>query len=192
MAAPELRAVPKGLIADEVWALVKNDYAAAILERSLKAYRSLGGFAVPIVQDPQDLDTPSGRVMLVNTATKIILPMDRSGQADLQRYVRLNERELEIVRNLRLFKRRYSEFFVSIDGMRSAKGILIPDPLRYAIATTDPVDEHRIEQYFVQSKDMLSAIHQFAQDSPYGLPPSRVPDPTNSEMQNFARLQARS
>jgi conjugal transfer ATP-binding protein TraC len=107
--------------------------------------------------------------MLVNTATKIILPMDSSGQADLQRYVRLNDRELEIVRNLRLVKRRYSEFFVSIDGLRSAKGLLIPDPLRYAIATTDPVDEHRIEEIFSQCKDMLTAVREFAQASPYGL-----------------------
>jgi conjugal transfer ATP-binding protein TraC len=170
MTDPQLRAVPKGLIADEVWALVRNAHAAAILERSLKAYRSLGGFAVPIVQDPQDLDTPSGRVMLVNTATKIILPMDRSGQDDLQRYVRLNEREMDIVRNLRLVKRRYSEFFVSIDGMRSAKGLLIPDPLRYAIATTDPVDEFQIEKIFEQSKDMLRAVEQFAEQCPYGMP----------------------
>lgn len=170
MTDPELRAVPKGLIADEVWALVKNAHAAAILERSLKAYRSLGGFAIPIVQDPQDLDTPSGRVMLVNTATKIILPMDRSGQTELQRFVRLNEREAEIVANLRLYKRCYSEFFISIDGMLSAKGLLIPDPLRYAIATTDPVDEHRIEQHFRQSGNMLDAVQSFAKASPYGRP----------------------
>jgi len=169
---PTLRAVPKGLIADEVWALVRNAQAAGILERSLKAYRSLGGFALPIVQDPQDLDTPSGRVMLVNTATKIILPMDRAGQADVQRYVRLNERELDIVRNLRLAKRRYSEFFVSIDGMRSAKGLLIPDPLRYAVATTDPVDEYRIEQHYQACGSMLEALRRFAREAPYGLPPA--------------------
>jgi conjugal transfer ATP-binding protein TraC len=168
MADPELRGVPKGLIADEVWALVRNSQAAAILERSLKAYRSLGGFAMPIVQDPQDLDTPSGRVMLVNTATKIVLPMDQAGQADLQRYVRLNERELDIVRNLRLVKRRYSEFFVSIDGMKSAKGLLIPDPLRYAIATTDPSDEEQIERLFRQSGDMLDAVTRFAKECPFG------------------------
>jgi conjugal transfer ATP-binding protein TraC len=124
---------------------------------------------MPIVQDPQDLDTPSGRVMLVNTATKVILPLDRAGQADLQRYVRLNERELELVRNLRLVKRRYSEFFISIDGMQSAKGLLIPDPLRYAVATTDPVDEERIERHFLECGDMLAAVQRFARESPYGL-----------------------
>ena len=167
---PGLRAVPKGLIADEVWALVRNSHAAAILERSLKAYRSLGGFAVPIVQDPKDLDTPGGRVMLVNTATKIVLPMDASAHEDLRNYVRLNEREMEIVRNLRLAKRRFSEFFISTDGMRSAKGLLIPDALRYAVATTDPVDEHRIEDYFRECGDMLAAVAQFARRMPYGLP----------------------
>jgi len=175
MSDPALRAVPKGLVADEVWALVRNDHAAAILERSLKAYRSLGGFAIPIVQDPQDLDSPSGRVMLVNTATKIILPMDRSGQSDLQKYVRLNDRELDIVRNLKLVKRRYSEFFVSIDGMRSAKGLLIPDPLRYAISTTDPVDEHQIETYFQESGSMVEAVQRFARNSPYGFPRDPTP-----------------
>jgi len=191
MTDPSLRAVPKGLVADEVWALVRNSHAAGILERSLKAYRSLGGFALPIVQDPQDLDTPSGRVMLVNTATKIILPMDRSGQSDLQRYVRLNAREMEIVRDLRLVKRRYSEFFVSIDGQRSAKGLLIPDPLRYAVSTTDPVDEHIIEQRYRQCGDMLEALRQFAAESPYGLqssgrtaPPDLAPRGTSASQAN--------
>jgi conjugal transfer ATP-binding protein TraC len=173
MTDPSLRGVPKGLIADEVWALVRNSHAAAILERSLKAYRSLGGFALPIVQDPKDLDTPSGRVMLVNTATKIVLPLDPAGQADLPNYIRLNEREMELVRNLRLVKRRYSEFFVSIDGMKSAKGLLIPDPLRYAIATTDPGDEERIERHYRACGNMLEAVQRFARESPYGLPGMR-------------------
>jgi conjugal transfer ATP-binding protein TraC len=166
---PSIRAVPKGLIADEVWALVRNSHAAAILERSLKAYRSLGGFAMPIVQDPKDLDSAGGRVMLVNTATKIILPMDASGHEDLRKYVRMNDREMEIVRNLRLAKRRYSEFYISIEGIRSAKGMLIPDPLRYAISTTDPVDEQIIDGYFQESNDMLSAVKKFATLMPYGV-----------------------
>ena len=167
---PSIRAVPKGLIADEVWALVRNGNAAAILERSLKAYRSLGGFAIPIVQDPKDLDSPGGRVMLVNTATKIVLPMDRSGHEDLRKYVRMNDREMDIIRNLRLAKRRYSEFYISIEGIRSAKGVLIPDPLRYAIATTDPIDEQIIDGYFRECGDMLSAVKRFATLMPYGVP----------------------
>jgi len=169
MHEPSLRAIPKGLIADEVWALVQDPFAAAILERSLKAYRSLGGFAVPIVQDPRDLDTPAGRAILVNTASKVILPMDRSGQNEISRFVRLNDRELELVRNLRLVKRRYSEFFVSVEGIHSAKGLVIPDPLRYAISTTDPVDEAELERLFQETGDMLQAVQQFAQTTPYGI-----------------------
>jgi hypothetical protein len=166
---PCLRAVPKGLIADEVWALVQDPFAAAILERSLKAYRSLGGFALPIVQDPRDLDTPAGRVILVNTATKVILPMDRSGQDEISRFVRLNDRELDLVRDLRLVKRRYSEFFVSVEGIHSAKGLVIPDPLRYAISTTDPSDETELDRLYRQTGDMLQTVRQFARDMPYGI-----------------------
>ncbi len=169
IADPRLRSVPKGLVADEVWALARDPHAAAILDRALKAYRSLGAFAMPIVQDLRDLDTPGGRVMLVNTATKIILPLDRAGQDDLPRFVRLNPRELELVRNLRLVKRRYSEFFISIDGTHSAKGLLIPEPLRYAVSTTDPADEDRIERHFQDCGDMLTALERFAQQTPYGL-----------------------
>jgi len=164
-----LKAVPKGLIADEVWALVQDPYAAGILERSLKAYRSLGGFALPIVQDPRDLDTPAGRVILVNTATKVLLPMDRSGQDEISRFVRLNDRELDLVRNLRLVKRRYSEFFVSIEGVHSAKGLVIPDPLRYAISTTDPSDEAELDRLYSKFGDMSQAVQEFARVKPYGL-----------------------
>jgi conjugal transfer ATP-binding protein TraC len=170
MADPLLRGAPKGLVADEAWALVRDPQAAAILERSLKAYRSLGGFALPIVQDPRDLDTPAGRVMLVNTATKVLLPLDAAGQADLGRFLHLNERETDIVRHLRLVKRRYSEFFVCIDGMRSAKGLLVPDPLRYAVSTTDPADEERIERFHRECGDMAGALDRFAREFPYGIP----------------------
>jgi hypothetical protein len=166
---PSLRGVPKGLVADEVWALVQDPFAAAILERSLKAYRSLGGFALPIVQDPRDLDTPAGRVILVNTATKVILPMDRSGQDEISRFVRLNERQLQLVRSLRLVKRRYSEFFVSVEGVHSAKGLVIPDPLRYAISTTDPGDEVELERLYRQTGNMLETVQHFAREMPYGL-----------------------
>ena len=170
-----LRATPKGLVADEVWALAQDPYAAAILDRSLKAYRSLGGFAVPIVQDPRDLDTPGGRVMLVNTATKIVLPLDHSGLADIDRFVRLNDRERDLVRDLRLVKRRYSEFFVSVEGFHSAKGMLIPDPLRYAISTTDPADEAQIERLHARSGHMWTAVQQFARDAPYGIAARTAP-----------------
>jgi hypothetical protein len=169
MYEPRLRGTPKGLIADEVWALAQDPFAAAILDRSLKAYRSLGGFAIPIVQDPKDLDTTGGRVLLVNTATKYVLPLDHAGQADLDRFVRLNERERELVRGLRLVKRRYSEFFVSIEGFHSGKGMLIPDPLRYAISTTDPADEERLERYYRDCGDMFEAVRRFAAEAPFGL-----------------------
>jgi hypothetical protein len=164
--------------------LVQDSFASAILERSLKAYRSLGGFALPIVQDPRDLDTPAGRVILVNTATKVILPMDRSGQDDISRFVHLNERELELVRNLRLVKRRYSEFFVSVEGVHSAKGLVIPDPLRYAISTTDPVDEAELERLFQETGDMLKTVQRFAHDMPYGV---RANDRSMQGSKGFAR-----
>jgi len=95
--------------------------------------------------------------------------MDRTGQDEIGRYVRLNERELELVRNLRLVKRRYSEFFVSIEGIHSAKGLLIPDPLRYAISTTDPADEAELDRLYAESGDMLQAVQRFARETPYGI-----------------------
>jgi len=97
------------------------------------------------------------------------LPLDRSGQSDLSNFVRLNDRELELVRALRLIKRRYSEFFVSIEGIHSAKGLVIPDPLRYAISTTDPSDEAQLDRLYQQTGDMLTAVQRFAQEAPYGI-----------------------
>ena len=44
-----------------------------------------------------------------------------------------------------------------------------PDPLRYAISTTDPVDEARIDRLLEQEGDMLSALRRFAREFPYGM-----------------------
>jgi len=72
---PTLRAVPKGLIADEVWALVQDHSLAAIPGAFTEGIPQLGGFAPAIVQDPaRSRHAGPVRVILVNTATKVVLP----------------------------------------------------------------------------------------------------------------------
>jgi hypothetical protein len=47
--------------------------------------------------------------------------------------------------------------------------MLIPDPLRYAISTTDPADEERLERYYRDCGDMFEAVRRFAAEAPFGL-----------------------
>lgn len=166
---PSLVGVPKVVAFDEGWASMGDVSSAALMEKSARAYRSHGGQAIFISQSFSDYDNSLGRAILANTATKIILPQEQSELNKLPNFIDLNELEIRAVRNLKLHKRHYSEFFVKMQGHASTTGRVIPDPFKYAIATTDPADEDLHMRLLDETGgDYVAATNLFAQQYPYG------------------------
>lgn len=168
---PALRDKLKVLGLDEGWAMMKDEGSAALAQMGFRAYRSLGGLAFAVSQMMSDFDTPLGQAILANTATKLVLPQQEVAIAALPRYLALSAKELALVRSLQLKKRRFSEFFLKMEGRPSTVGRVVPDPLRYATATTDPADTVRYNRLREQcAGDEMATVQRFAQDYPYGIP----------------------
>lgn len=170
MTDPQLIGVPKTLITDEGWAAQRDDFSARLVEKSARLYRSFGGRFGAISQSFEDFDTPFGRALLANTATKIVLPQEATSLANIRKYIALNDAEFELVRSLRMVKGAYGEFFVRIEGKGATVGRVVPDPLRYSISTTDPQDVAVIEEFAAQpGADWRLAIERFAREYPSGV-----------------------
>jgi len=167
---PATRGMQKLLGLDEGWALMRDEGSAALVQKAFRGYRSLGGLAFAISQLMTDFDTPLGRGILANTATKIILPQQQSAIADLPKYVSLTNKEMELVRSLEIRKRRFSEFFVKMEKAPSTVGRLVPDPFKYAVATTDASDTEQYNRLLREcGGDDLAATQRFATELPYGI-----------------------
>lgn len=175
MTDPQLTGVPKTLLVDEGWSSQRDDFSSRLVERAARIYRSFGGRFGAVSQSFEDFDTPFGRALLANTATKIVLPQEASSLAKIRNYIALNDAEFELVRSLRMVKGAYGEFFVRIDGKGATVGRVVPDPLRYAIATTDPQDVAVIEDFVTQEGGQwTAAVERFAREYPSGVAARRA------------------
>jgi conjugal transfer ATP-binding protein TraC len=181
MTDPQLTGVPKTLLVDEGWSSQRDDFSARLVERAARIYRSFGGRFGAVSQSFEDFDTPFGRALLANTATKIVLPQEASSLAKIRNYIALNDAEFELVRSLRMVKGAYGEFFMRIEGKGATVGRVVPDALRYAVATTDPQDVAVIEDFVVQADGRWDrALERFAREFPAGVSARRRLEPAET------------
>lgn len=167
---PAMGGILKILGLDEGWALMKDEESANLAAKAFRAYRSLKGMAFAVSQLMSDFDSPLGQAILANTSTKFVLPQEKSAIESLPRYLSLHQKEMELVRSLQLRKRSYGEFFVKMEGNPSTVGRVIPDPLAYAISTSDGADNEIYNQLLKECNGgALSAATRFAHEYPYGL-----------------------
>lgn len=159
----ELRGTLKVLGLDEGWALLSDNYASQIIGKAFRAYRSLGGMVFAVTQNITDLDSPTGKVILGSTASKVILrQQSASAIGDIKRHIALNRSEEEMVAGLQIKKRQFSEFFVKMDSGDSTVARVIPDVFKYALATTDSGDEALFNELLAECRADPSL-----QDRPY-------------------------
>lgn len=173
MSDPRLRGVPKIAIFDEGWSLVGTDFGAAFIDRAVRTYRSLGGAVGFITQDPRDLDTPMGRSVLNNTATKIVLPLAKAAADSLPTFMDLSVAERDAIASLRPVKGVYSEFFIQMSSVGSTVARLTPFPLLYSMNTTDPDDEAVQYAMLESGMDYIDMIDKFASLYPRGVAASQ-------------------
>jgi conjugal transfer ATP-binding protein TraC len=169
MVDPGLLGRQKVLGLDEGWALMRDRASAELIEKAFRAYRAFNGMAFAVSQLLSDFDTPLGRAVLANTATKFVLPQEQSSLAELPRYLELSRKERALIASLELRKGRYGEFLVKMQGHPSTVGRVLPDPLRYAIATTDATDSARLAALADEcAGDLEAAVRVFATRYPRG------------------------
>jgi len=171
MADPARLGQQKLLGLDEGWALMRGQGSAELVEKAFRAYRSYNGMAFAVSQLLSDFDTPVGKAVLANTATKFVLPQEQSSLAELPRYLELGSKERALVASLELRKGCFGEFLVKMQGHPSTVGRVIPDALKYAISTTDGSDSAKFNELLAGcGGDYRGAVQDFARRFPYGKP----------------------
>ena len=137
------------LIIDEAWRLFEAGSGRAFAIEAYRTFRKFGGGAGIwcISQNYRDFlaDAELADAILPNTANVLILKQKGIDWGELREKLQLNDRELEIVKNLETEKGAYAEFFL-MKGEKRGVMRLHPDPLSYWIATTDADDNRRIEE----------------------------------------------
>lgn len=83
------------VVFDEIWKLLVNEYTSDQVKEMIKILRGYGGAMITATQDINDyLDNPAGRAILSNTATKIIMHMEKPEGSRLAKELGLSESDV--------------------------------------------------------------------------------------------------
>ncbi len=85
------------VVFDEIWKLLVNEYAAEQIKEMIKILRGYGGAVITATQDINDyLDNPAGRAILSNTATKIIMHLEKPEGKKLAKELGLSDEDVNL------------------------------------------------------------------------------------------------
>jgi hypothetical protein len=149
--------------------LLKTKPSRTFMEYCVRTLRKTGSGITFITQGLEEIEKSDiGAAILGNTATKLIL-MQRGGLESVSQTLKLNDREVDLIRGLRTEKGRFSEAFLMADERRGVIQIT-PTPLEYWIATSDAADNNFIAEAKARfpEKSLTNVIHWLAVNYPLG------------------------
>ena len=129
----------KYLLVDEAWTLLRTATTAQFLEDVLRTYRKLNAAAVMITQQVTDFEGRTGEAIRANAPNRVFLRQTSETVQVMERLLDLSPEEKELLGSLTTLKGRFSEMLI-LSGAARGVARLIPDPLTYWIATSDPRD----------------------------------------------------
>ncbi len=169
------RSTKKFLIFDECWKLLKNESGIVFIEGVYRTFRKYNASAIAISQDIDDFaKSKISSALLANCSIKWLLPQ---GQVDLKKMketLSLNDNEIEIIKSLHQEKGRYSQAFLMAQNNRS-QVLIESTPIEYWIATTDPKDLVKLEEYNSSDRQTsnFERLKEMASLYPFGVSDSQ-------------------
>ncbi len=138
---------PTLLIIDEAWKLLETPSGRDFTIEAYRTFRKFGAGIWCLSQNYKDfLANPEvANALFSNTATLLILKQGKIDWEDFQKRLQLSTEQTEIAKGLKSKKGEFSEVLL-IQNDREAVIKISPDPLAYAIATSDPHDKAEIEK----------------------------------------------
>jgi hypothetical protein len=133
---------PKLIVLDEALSLIESEEGARFVGELYRTMRKYHCMVLSIVQDVQSLvNLPVGNAILNNiNQTFILRQSDEARIANLREIFKLNPSEEAVISSLSRRNGYYSELFLRLSGVGSSKFAVVPSPVEYWMATTDPVD----------------------------------------------------
>lgn len=161
----------KIVVFDEVWSLLSTEQGAKFLEEMYRTMRKYQCMVLSISQDIEDFSgSAASTAIMSNTYQKMILRQTSGAGADKIRDVlRLNDNERNLIDGLCQEKGYFSEILLKIEGTGEAKMAVIPSPVEYWLATTDPVDRQVMDNYVKQGFSLEDTLTKLAEKYPHGV-----------------------
>ncbi len=109
----------KRILMDECWELLKSKSSSHFMEYCVRTLRKAGSGITFITQGVEEIAShPIGSAILGNTATKFVL-MQKGDLDTLQKNLKLNSQEMNLVSSLQSKKGEYSESFMVVGDDRT-------------------------------------------------------------------------
>lgn len=153
--------IPKYLIVDEAWTLLRSATTASFLEDVLRTYRKLFAAAVMVTQQVSDFEGRTGEAIRANAPNRLFLQQTPETVLAMEKLLDLSPDEKAILARIRTVKGKFSEIFIQSTETRGIAR-LMPDPLGYWVATTDPKDNARLEALVRKHGDLRAALMEAA------------------------------
>jgi len=164
------RSRQKILVFDEAWALLAGEDSANFMAELYRTMRKFNCAVWAITQDISDIEnSPVAGAIMTNTYRYIVLRQinERAVQA-IERILNLNETEKQVVSLLDQKKGYYSEIFLKQMGIGASKAVVMPSPMEYWMATTDPNDNREMTEMLKKYR-LEEALKELAREYPHGV-----------------------
>lgn len=161
----------KMIVFDEAWSVLKSKAGAEFLANLYKTMRKYNCMILSISQSIDDFsDSDVASALLGQTYQMFILRQNSSAEAEnIKNILKLNEGEKQIIESLTRQKGLFSEVFIKLSGVGSSKFAIIPSPVEYWLATTDPADVKTYESFIADGYNSSAAIAELAFKYPHGV-----------------------
>ncbi len=160
---------------DECWEFMNDPKISELIVHLYKTSAKWGSMVWSITQEPGDLLKAGniGKSIIENSSVKIFCQLDGGVSADDLKSCGLNEKEINIVKNLKVVKGHYSEYLLKF-GKDSSIIRNSPDPFEYWLCCKSSEDEEierRIERLYPDKslKERLYILAEKYPNGPYGI-----------------------
>lgn len=125
---------------DECWKLLESDEGAQFIGAVFRTFRKYMASPIAISQTMDDFSKSKiASAVMPNSSVKWILKQKGADQKSLKESLQLNDREMQLIANLKSEKGKYSEAFLIAEDKRQVVRIEAT-PLEYWLSTTNPSD----------------------------------------------------
>ncbi len=136
--------IPKYLLVDEAWTLLRSANTAQFLEDVLRTYRKLNAAAVMITQQVSDFEGRTGEAIRANAPNRVFLRQTPETVQAMEKLLDLTPVEKELLAGLTTVKGLFSEMLITTPTTKGVARLCV-DPLLYHLSTSDPADNTALE-----------------------------------------------
>lgn len=162
----------KFLVFDECWRIMRKEGASIdFMEEIFRTFRKYNASALALTQAVSDfLNSRIASALLSTCAIKWILPQGQNEMPKMKEAFGLNDSEISLIQSLRQKKGEYSEAFLVAGEDNRTVAVIEPTPIELWIATTDPRDLAKIEEYKKANPHLtqFGALRALAREYPNG------------------------